>query len=477
MPLYASLRPKKSDSPHVSAWKKRTAARLLQLRAALHDHIYRYRGSAFHTHDRDDAGWLRIATWNIREFDTPKYGGRLPESVYFIAEIISHFDLVAIQEVREDLRALHRVINILGSREWGFLATDVTEGRPGNRERMVFMYRKTKVRFTNIAGELTLPEKEKITGLFNDALRNPEGISLDLPVAMSELLPSVMPLKKHQDHFRLSSDLVIDLPRETSLRLPEGTRLVLKKGMEVWKKDGCVSMLPDDAPDQTLVSEGMLLFPDGHVIHQQLQFARTPFLVTFQAGWLKCLLCTVHIYYGSGSEGLALRNQEILRLTRFLGDRAKNENDSDADNFFFVLGDFNIIGKEHKTWESLHTNGFCVPEQLREIPEGSNVKRDKAYDQIAYWQPGRRKRSGSTCIDVGNAGIFDFFRFVFRADEDDPGGEDERYYAEPVGRTRLNYRTWRTYQMSDHLPMWIELRTDFCDDYLSDIVEPDPAAS
>ena len=23
------------------------------------------------------------------------------------------------------------------------------------------------------------------------------------------------------------------------------------------------------------------------------------------------------------------------------------------------------------------------------------------------------------------------------------------------------YATWRTYQMSDHLPMWVELETDF----------------
>ena len=31
------------------------------------------------------------------------------------------------------------------------------------------------------------------------------------------------------------------------------------------------------------------------------------------------------------------------------------------------------------------------------------------------------------------------------------------------------YKTyWRTYQMSDHLPMWIELKTDFGEEYLKD---------
>jgi hypothetical protein len=28
------------------------------------------------------------------------------------------------------------------------------------------------------------------------------------------------------------------------------------------------------------------------------------------------------------------------------------------------------------------------------------------------------------------------------------------------------YKEWRTYHMSDHLPMWIELKTDFGKEYL-----------
>ena len=38
---------------------------------------------------------LLLATWNIREFG----GERTQESLYYIAEIIDHFDLVVIQEV------------------------------------------------------------------------------------------------------------------------------------------------------------------------------------------------------------------------------------------------------------------------------------------------------------------------------------------------------------------------------------------
>ena len=34
-------------------------------------------------------------------------------------------------------------------------------------------------------------------------------------------------------------------------------------------------------------------------------------------------------------------------------------------------------------------------------------------------------------------------------------------------RKRIYYRTyWRTHQMSDHLPMWVELKIDFSRQYL-----------
>ncbi len=471
MPFYTYLKLRESDKPEHKAWKRRTASRLVDLRAALNNHIYGNGRRNVSVHDRNDARWLRIATWNIREFDTLKYGGRLTESLYYIAEIISHFDLVALQEVREDLGRLNAVIRILGKHDWSYIATDVTEGRPGNRERMVFVYNNHKVRFTNIAGEITLAEREKITSPYHNGLHDPSGLRLELPPETGLSLPQEIKTRKSGDKVKLSEDLFIDLPERTKMMLPSGSRLLLKKGMEVMRDDNGVRVLPDDLSAPFFCKDATLLFSDDLVEANALQFARTPFLVTFQSGWLKFILCTVHIYYGSGSEGLARRNQEIRRLTKFLAERAKNENDSDAENFFFVLGDFNIVGKDHSTWESLHSNGFFVPPELQEIPEGSNVKRDKAYDQIAYWKRSAGMQKEGVRIDVGNAGIFDFFKYVFRAGDNDPDKEDERCYAGKVSETKLPYPTWRTYQMSDHLPMWLELRIDFSDDYLGGIAE------
>src|SRR6188768_1757099 len=84
---------------------KRTIERLLKLRIKLDNEIPQ-------KHLEKN---LLIASWNIREFDSPAYGDRAEEAFYYIAEIISKFDIVAIQEVRQDLKALKKLLYILGS--------------------------------------------------------------------------------------------------------------------------------------------------------------------------------------------------------------------------------------------------------------------------------------------------------------------------------------------------------------------------
>lgn len=108
---------------------------------------------------------LLISTWNIRDFDSNKFGHgpRLTESLFYLAEIISHYDLVALQEVSQDLGPLGQLMYILGE-DWDFIATDVTEGKSGNRERMAFLYDQKRVTFRKIAGEIVLPGEDLLAG-------------------------------------------------------------------------------------------------------------------------------------------------------------------------------------------------------------------------------------------------------------------------------------------------------------------------
>ena len=141
MPFYRWLRPHPDDDPDVLHQKRRTADNLLRLRAALRAEF----ATDVRTH-------LRLATWNLREFGSTAPGRqRTEESLYYIAEILSHFDLIAIQEVREDMTALKKLLKILGP-SWQYIATDVTAGVTGNKERMAFIYETTQAEFVRNGG-------------------------------------------------------------------------------------------------------------------------------------------------------------------------------------------------------------------------------------------------------------------------------------------------------------------------------------
>jgi len=82
---------------------------------------------------------LLLATWNIREFGN----NRRKESLHYIAEIISRFDLVAVQEVAGNLQGLQDLVSLLNL-NWDYFVTDSTDGSAGGNERMAFIYDKSK---------------------------------------------------------------------------------------------------------------------------------------------------------------------------------------------------------------------------------------------------------------------------------------------------------------------------------------------
>jgi hypothetical protein len=122
---------------------------------------------------------LLIATWNIRAFgdltekwesteeDTPK---RDLHSLLCIAEIVSRFDVVAVQEAKDNLKALRHLIHVLGP-NWGLSLTDVTEGAPGNGERMAFLFDTRRVLPSGLACELVVPQ-EQLDRIGSGALRS-----------------------------------------------------------------------------------------------------------------------------------------------------------------------------------------------------------------------------------------------------------------------------------------------------------------
>lgn len=303
---------------------------------------------------------LLLATWNIREFDSGKYGYRSEEAYYYIAEILNHFDLISIQEVRDSLYPLQHLQRLLGD-HWHFLVTDVTLGASGNSERMAYLYDRRKVSFTGLAAELVLPKNK-------------------------------------------------------------------------------------------------------NTLEEPVQLARSPYVAGFKAGWAYLTLATVHIYYGKGVAADPRRLHEIKSLSQTIAKYAAKLSGAPQyqpgaevkpDNLI-MLGDFNIFNRTDVTMQAITEAGFVVPEELKTIP-GSNVAKDRHYDQIAYYKQLARLKP------TGRAGVFDFFEYVYRL-------QDETLYAkERAEKPGRSFKDWRTYRMSDHLPMWIELGIDDGDTYLESL--------
>jgi len=464
MPFYSELNIRTGESNAVKTKKKAIISNIKRLRTALSTHIESSRDNTV------KGGTVKIATWNIREFGGTAYKGRSFEELQYIAEIISNFDLIALQEVSKDLKEFLNLKRILGP-NWAYIATDVTDGGPGNQERMVFLYNRNKVFFRNIAGELTLKENAKIRASFGERIKLENGVQIDLNSAVDlSGTYDAYTEKKSNGAIKLKEDLEIPLPSNSTLTIPDGASLVLKKGQEIIRPEN--GMATVTVPTPVIGGEQYgLRFPENSFDDSLRQFARTPYLLSFQSGWLKINLCTVHIYYGSETNvnKLKQREDEIKQLTEALANKAKNEFKLDKESFLGVLGDFNIVGKDHPTMAALESNGFKIPEALKNIP-GTNVKRDKAYDQIAFWKPTRNTEYAK--LKFVGANIFDYYEHIYREQD------EAAYRAQNSNETGLKpgtkFTTWRTYKLSDHLPMWVELQTDFSEEYFEKIEAENP---
>lgn len=93
-------------------------------------------------------GRLLLASWNIANLGVQR---RTRNAKKLIAHILRRFDLVALQEVKDELGSFHEVLAHLGP-AFDYVMTDPG----GNTERMAFVYRKRLVAPTHLFGEVAL---------------------------------------------------------------------------------------------------------------------------------------------------------------------------------------------------------------------------------------------------------------------------------------------------------------------------------
>ncbi len=120
---------------------------------------------------------LLLATWNIANLGLQK---RRDKDYRLIAEMMSWFDIIAVQEVNDNLSGFR---SILGQLRQHYRPADyraVFSDRAGNNERMAFVYDANKLDLLEMVGEVAVPPKDhkhiKLPGIdrkFSGFDRNP----------------------------------------------------------------------------------------------------------------------------------------------------------------------------------------------------------------------------------------------------------------------------------------------------------------
>ena len=271
-----------------------------------------------------------MATWNIREFGKK---ARSQAAIHYIAEILGQFDLVGVVELRDDLRDLRRVLEVLGP-YWRAVYSDAVMDDGGNRERVAYIYDKRQIAFNGMASAAFGRRRKKDT----------------------EWMP-------------------------------------------------------------------------------EINWWRPPYIASFKSGNFDFVVLTTHIRWGGSAKE---RLPELQAIADWVSDKrallAAGRRSWDEPDIF-VMGDFNVPSRRSSLFKALTSTGLSIPSAMIKDEFGSNLARDKRYDQILHLPHYAENFTN-------RAGVLDFY-----------AGDHKVLFPD---LTKDEF----TYQMSDHLPLWIEISTD-----------------
>ncbi len=310
-----------------------------------------------------DPNSLLVATWNIKELrlhlnDSGRM--RTSESFAYIAQILSRFDLVAIQEVRATEEALSPILEYLG-KHWKSQSSGISEGRRGNNEMFCFIYDSRKIEFNGYTDKIVIPE----------GIEDPNG--------------------------------------------------------------------------------------------EKVQIAKPPFIAEFAFNGVRIQACNVHFIFGGNDRESHLHKVKELQATIDVLKRRHEREGGEVATI--LLGDMNIpslneITEEEDMIKIIETHNFLLPKPTRGVP--SNVSKNQAYDEIAL-----AKYKDSIPFRVLGGGVFDLFQYVYTEEQRSVYHDLMKSHKNDPStlKTDSNFesyynRYWKRVQISDHLPKWVQLKTD-----------------
>lgn len=335
--------------------KKRTIAKLLRLRKGILDKIPRK------TVDTN----LLLCSWNIKNFGTLK--NRTAESLYYIAEIINAFDIVALQEINRDLSDFKKVLKLLGS-HWKHTFSDVTEGNSGNEERFGFIYDSRRISQSGLSGEIVIA---------------PESVEEDAIIR---------------------------------------------------------------------------------------QLKRTPTFTGFESGWRKFSVVSVHLHPGDGPGNRAIRKEEVRLLMDIL--KRKIHSAAFEDRNIVIVGDTNLYKEDVDIVKLITDTKFIESNGLQ--GKFTNTSLNQIYDRV-FLNVNDYFKIALDDDGMEKGGVFNLFDYVYINTPEEIANYHELMFQHKDNPSSLTdaekfksyfNKYWKRNQMSDHLPIWIEVQTESSDEFL-----------
>jgi endonuclease/exonuclease/phosphatase family metal-dependent hydrolase len=167
---------------------------------------------------------------------------------------------------------------------------------------------------------------------------------------------------------------------------------------------------------------------------------RSPYIASFRAGHFDFVVITAHIRWGSSVDD---REQELTALAQWIGKKVNEQGWDDKD--ILLMGDFNIPSRTSKLYTAITSTGLQAPAALLEKDQGSDLVQGKVYDQILHLP------QYTNCF-TNKGGVLDFYC------------KDHKPLFPKLSKEEF------TFQISDHLPLWIQVQVDTLDEKIDQII-------
>ena len=352
-------------------------------------------------------GSVLLGSFNIRKLGSSRR--RSPDTWEFLATVCRSFDLLAVQEIMDDLSGLRRLMSLLKP-EFSLVVSDLTgvfPGEPGLGERLGFIYRRNMIERMEVASDVTYDRTKVI-----------DSIADNYEAFIGDMGPYAKRLADYQSGRRRSKP-----------------KLKLSVFLSFIRQPFCVAFrIP------------------GHPGTRPYKF----------------MAVNAHLYFGNYIDD---RRQEFNALVDWIMNRFKTESHAYYPNFI-LMGDLNLdydnpVGDRKRIEQRIKSlngelEGANVNFPFLDVHPGqrgvfrTNARMTETFDQIGLFNRDSRLPTYMDNATMGTElrgpdyGVFEFCDLFSEAILGRP-------YQELPTAERSSFTARFEHKVSDHMPLWVRL--------------------